>query len=194
MTQLRDLIDRFNNQLERARGEGLFEPTAFSLATVAPDGRPAARMMLLKEADDRGFVFYTNLESRKGQELTGSPRAAMCFWWGPLAEQVRIEGRVERLSDAEADAYFASRPRGSQIGAWASIQSAVLASREALLAAVAKIEARYEGSEVPRPPHWSGYRTIPDRIEFWYGRESRLHERFDYRLEKGGWTERILSP
>ena len=194
MTELRDLVDRFNRQLERAHREGVFEPTAFSLATVGPDGRPAARMMLLKEADHRGFVFYTNVESRKGCELTASPRVSMCFWWGPLAEQVRVEGRAEPVLAAEADAYFASRPRGSQIGAWGSKQSAPLDSREALLAAVGRIEARYEGAEVPRPPYWSGFRVVPDRLEFWYGRENRLHERFDYQLEQGAWVERILSP
>jgi len=194
MIHLADLVERFNQHLARAQREGIFEPTAFSLATVGADGRPAARMLLLKEVDERGFVFYGNYESRKGRELAASPWAAMCFWWGPLAIQVRIEGRVVRVSDAEADAYFASRPRGSQVGAWASKQSSPLSSREELLAAVARIEARHQGGEIPRPPHWSGFRLVPDRFEFWQGREDRLHERLEYRLDRGVWSERILAP
>jgi pyridoxamine 5'-phosphate oxidase len=150
--------------------------------------------MLLKAADSRGFVFYTNTLSRKGHELGANDRVAMCFWWGALARQVRIEGRVEPVTANEADTYFASRPRGSQIGAWASTQSRPLASREELLHAVDRVEAQYGTGAVPRPPHWSGYRLVPDVMEFWYGREDRLHERFEYRLEKGAWAERILSP
>jgi pyridoxamine 5'-phosphate oxidase len=194
MIHLPELVERFNRQLERARSEGVFEPTAFALATSGADGRPAVRTMLLKEASESGFVFYTNFESRKGRELRDARRAAMCFWWGPLYEQVRIEGRVERVSEEEADAYFATRPRGSQIGAWASRQSEPLGTRDELMAAFAEYEAQFRDREVPRPPYWSGYRLIPDRIEFWYGREDRLHERFEYRLEGSIWTERILSP
>jgi pyridoxamine 5'-phosphate oxidase len=194
MIPFRELVDRFNRQLERATREGLVEPTAFSLATLGANGGPSTRMMLLKEVDDRGFIFYTNLESRKGRDLASAPKVAMCFWWGALAEQVRIEGAVERVSDAEADAYFASRPRGSQIGAWASSQSRTLSSRQELLNQVERVESLYRGREVPRPPHWSGFRLVPDRIEFWYGRPDRLHERFEYTRSGDGWTERILAP
>ena len=194
MIRLRDLTDRFNRQLERATREGVVEPTAFSLATLGADGNPSARMMLLKEVDDRGFVFYTNLESRKGRDLASAPRVAMCFWWGALAEQVRIEGVVEPVTDAEADAYFASRPRGSQVGAWASAQSRTLSSRQELLDRVEQVEAIYRGREIPRPPHWSGFRLLPDRIEFWHGRPDRLHERFEYTCSGDNWSERILAP
>jgi pyridoxamine 5'-phosphate oxidase len=189
------LVARFNDHLEQARRtEGIPEPTAFALATVGPRGRPSVRIMLLKAADSRGFAFYTNTLSRKGGELDAAHHAAMCFWWGALARQIRIEGRIEPVTAEEADAYFASRPRGSQVGAWASHQSRPLGSREELLAAVERVEAQYAGGAVPRPPHWSGYRLIPERMEFWYGREDRLHERFEYTLENGVWVERILSP
>jgi pyridoxamine 5'-phosphate oxidase len=189
------LVERFNDHLALAqRTEGIPEPTAFALATVGPGNRPSVRIVLLKSVDQHGFVFYTNTLSRKGRELAGIDRAAMCFWWGALARQIRIEGRVEPVGAEEADAYFRSRSRGSQIGAWASSQSDPLASREELLAAVGKVEARYATGPVPRPPHWSGYRLIPDAMEFWYGREDRLHERWEYRLEGSRWIERILSP
>ena len=194
MIDLPQLVARFNDHLAFATREGIFEPTAFSLATTGPDGRPSVRIVLLKAADERGFVFYTNTRSRKGRELAASGRAAMVFWWGPILRQVRIEGTVEPVSAGEADAYFASRARGSQIGAWASNQSSVVPSREALLAAARDIEARYANAPVPRPPHWSGYRVKPEVMEFWYGREDRLHERIEYRLEGNGWVERILSP
>lgn len=194
MIEFRELVARFNRQLDRAVREGVVEPTAFSLATVGPDGHPAARIVLLKEADERGFVFYTNLESRKGQEIAASPRVALCFWWGPLSEQVRVEGRVERVSDAEADAYFAVRPRARQVGAWASRQSEPLASRQELLDRAAQVDAQYRDREIPRPPHWSGLRVMPDRMEFWYGQPDRLHERFEYTRSPSGWSERILSP
>lgn len=188
------LVARFNDHLAFATREGVFEPTAFSLATVGPDGRPSVRTVLLKAADDRGFVFYTNTRSRKGREIAATGRVAMVFWWGPIHRQVRIEGPVEPVTAAEADAYFASRARGSQIGAWASNQSSTLLSREALLDAVKDVEAKYGTGPVPRPPHWSGYRVRPDVMEFWYGREDRLHERVQYMLEGNGWVERILSP
>ncbi|HKW14591.1 MAG TPA: pyridoxamine 5'-phosphate oxidase [Candidatus Krumholzibacteria bacterium] len=194
MIDLPQLVARFNDHLAFATREGIFEPTAFSLATTGPDGRPSVRIVLLKAADERGFVFYTNTRSRKGRELAASGRAAMVFWWGPILRQVRIEGTVEPVSAGEADAYFASRARGSQIGAWASNQSSVVPSREALLAAARDIEARFADAPVPRPPHWSGYRVKPEVMEFWYGREDRLHERIEYRLEGNGWVERILSP
>jgi pyridoxamine 5'-phosphate oxidase len=194
MIDLPQLVARFNDHLAFAAREGVFEPTAFSLATVGPDGRPSVRIVLLKSADERGFVFYTNTRSRKGRELAASGRAALVFWWGPILRQVRIEGTVEPVSAGEADAYFASRTRGSQVGAWASNQSSVIPSREALLAAARDVEAQYAGAPVPRPPHWSGFRVKPDVMEFWYGREDRLHERFEYRQEGNGWVERILSP
>jgi pyridoxamine 5'-phosphate oxidase len=194
MIDFPQLVARFNDHLAFAAHEGIFEPTAFQLATVGPDGHPSVRTMLLKQADDQGFVFYTNTRSRKGREIAASGRVAMVFWWGPIQRQVRIEGAVAPVTPAEADAYFASRPRGSQVGAWASSQSSVLVSREALLAAVKDVEARYAGGPVPRPPHWSGFRVKPELMEFWYGREDRLHERVEYRLEGNGWVERILSP
>lgn len=194
MIELRQLIDRFNREMGRAVTAGAHEPSAVSMATVGPGGRPAVRMVLLKEADQRGFVVYTNLESRKGRELGVNPWASLCFWWGPAATQVRIEGRVEVVTPEEADAYFASRPRAKQVSAWASQQSEPLASRQVLLDRVASVEAQYRDRTIPRPPYWTGVRVVPERIEFWYGHEDRLHERFDYRLERGVWTEKILSP
>jgi pyridoxamine 5'-phosphate oxidase len=151
-------------------------------------------MLLLKEIDDRGFVFYTNLHSRKGCQLNDNPRAAACFWWPQLERQVRIEGRVELVSDAEADEYFASRPRASQIGAWASNQSNVLSSREQLAAAVQSFSAKFGDQPVPRPPHWSGYRLIPERIEFWKEAPDRLHQRTLYTRQASGWEVVILAP
>ena len=155
------------------------DPNAMSVATVGPDGMPSVRILLLKGVDARGFVFYTNLESRKGRQITATGKVALCFHWKSLRRQVRVEGPVERVTDAEADAYFASRPRGSQIGAWASLQSQPLESRALLEARVAEMEARFPGT-VPRPPHWSGTRVLPTRIEFWRDREFRLHDRIVY--------------
>lgn len=194
MIDFPQLVARFNDHLAFAAREGIFEPTAFQLATIGPDGRPSVRTMLLKQADDRGFVFYTNTRSRKGREIAATGRVALVFWWGPIQRQVRVEGPAEPVTPAEADAYFASRPHGSQIGAWASNQSSTLPGREALLAAVKDVEERYGTAPVPRPPHWSGFRVRPEVMEFWYGREDRLHERFEYRLEGNAWVERILSP
>jgi pyridoxamine 5'-phosphate oxidase len=190
--ELRELVDRFNREMARAAAAGIPEPTALSLATTS--GRPSVRMVLLKEATERGFVIYTNLESRKGRELATNAWAALCFWWGPIHTQIRVEGRVEAVTPAEADAYFASRPRAKQLGAWASRQSDPIPSRDALFDGVARIEDQYRGKDIPRPPYWTGIRVVPDRIEFWYGHEDRLHERFEYRLEHGVWVERILSP
>lgn len=186
---------RFGEWMERAVAAGVPEPTAFTLATADREGRPSARMLLLKGFDEAGFTFYTNLESRKAGELAENPRAALCFFWQPLELQVRIEGPVARVADDEADAYFASRGRGSRIGAWASSQSRPLESYEALMARVAEFEARFGEGDVPRPPHWSGFRLDPERIEFWRGRPSRLHERerFD-RDPAGGWRVRYLYP
>jgi pyridoxamine 5'-phosphate oxidase len=170
------------------------DATAMTLATADAAGRPSARMVLLKGIDDRGFVFFTNHESRKARELAENPFAALCLHWPRAAEQLRVEGRVERITDAESDLYFATRPRGSQIGAWASAQSAPLPSREALLDRVREVEARFAGRDVPRPPFWGGYRLVPDRIERWRGQESRLHDRQLFVRDGDGWRVERLYP
>lgn len=171
------------------------EPNAMTLATATAEGRPAARVVLLRNFDVRGFCFFTNYMSRKGHELAASPYAALVFLWVPLHRQVRVEGRVEQLPAAESDAYFASRPLGAQLGAWASVQSQVLASRAELEAELAAAEARFAGQTPPRPPHWGGYRVIPDVIEFWQGREYRLHDRLRYTLAAdGSWLRERLAP
>lgn len=180
---------------EAAAGSGLRYPDAFALATVSEDLKPSLRMLLLKGLDERGFVFYTNSESRKGDELSGNPNAAMCFWWERVERQVRIEGTVEMLPGSDADAYFASRPRGSQIGAWASEQSRVIPDRGYLEERYRALEAEYEGSDIPRPPYWNGYRLIPSSIEFWQGRPDRLHDRIRYtKLPSGEWLIERLAP
>lgn len=192
-----DPISRFIALLDQAKAvpkDQLVEPTAFSLATATPDGAPSLRIVLLKGVDERGFVFYTNLHSRKGRELSANPRVALCFHWMPLEVQVRVEGAAEPVSQSEADAYFASRDRGSQVGAWASSQSAPLAERDDLERRVAEFERRFEGQSVPRPPHWSGYRVEPERIEFWKNRLSRLHERHVYTRQADGWRVTMLYP
>jgi pyridoxamine 5'-phosphate oxidase len=174
------------------------DPNAMCLATATPDGRPSARMVLLKGRDARGFVFYTNLESRKGSELAANPEAALCFHWKTLQRSVRVEGRVERVSDAEADAYYASRPRGSRIGAWASRQSRPLEGRWALEKAVAEYTLKFGVGDIPRPPHWSGFRVLPRRIEFWRDMPFRLHERRVFHREgpegAATWREELLYP
>ena len=171
-------------------------PEAVALATADAAGRPSVRMVLLKGHDERGFVFYTNLRSRKGRELAGNAHAALLFHWRLMRNgiQVRIEGRTEQVSDREADAYFASRPRGSQIGAWASEQSETLRDGALFERRLDETDARFDGVPVPRPPHWSGLRVVPDRIEFWYGAEHRLHERWLYELIEGQWRKRMLYP
>lgn len=189
-----EFLHRFGGLLERARATDLSEPTAMTLATVGPGGRPGARTVLLKGFDAEGFVFYTNTTSRKGRELRDNPNAALCFYWQPLGEQAHVEGRVHPVTAAEADAYFATRLRESQVGAWASHQSAPLADREELLARVAEIRARFEDREVPRPPHWSGYRLVPERVEFWTAGEYRLHHRVAYVNEQGEWSKTLLNP
>lgn len=189
-------LNTFADLFEEAKRSPDPEPSAMTVATVGRDGRPAARTVLLKAFDPRGFVFYTNFGSRKGRQLAANPQAALLFHWKHLREgvQVKIEGTVEPVSAAEADAYFASRPRGSQIGAWASLQSQPLASRELFDERVAEVEKRYEGQDVPRPPHWSGFRVVPERIEFWYGAQFRLHERQCYERVGGAWTQVMLYP
>ncbi|ENA36574.1 MULTISPECIES: pyridoxamine 5'-phosphate oxidase [Pseudomonas] len=170
------------------------EANAMVLATVDAEQQPHCRVLLLKGVDAKGFVFYTNYESAKGQQLAGQPRAAMTFFWPTLERQVRIEGVVERVSPEESDAYYRVRPLGSRLGAWASPQSQVLGGREELEAKVAEVQARFAHEEPPRPPHWGGYRLIPERVEFWQGRSSRLHDRLDYRREGEGWKRQRLAP
>lgn len=189
-----DPIIRFKELLSQAAQLGIQPYNAAAFAACGKDLQPTVRMLLLKDVDERGFVFYTNLQSRKGRQLTDNPRASACFWWEQLKRQVRIEGRVEMVSDREADEYFASRPRGSQIGAWASHQSTELASRGELLAAVTSLMAKYRDQSVPRPPHWSGYRLVPDRIEFWHEQPDRLHERELYTRDQNGWKITLLAP
>jgi len=193
-----EALRTFSDLLAEATAAGDPEPTAMTLATVGRGGRPSARTVLLKAHDERGFVFYTNFDSHKGRQLALNPQAALQFLWKGLRDgehvQVRIEGSVEPVSAAEADAYFARRPRESQIGAWASKQSQTLESRAVFDARFAEFEQRFAGGEVPRPPHWSGFRVVPEAIEFWYGARFRLHERQCYERVDGAWHRRMLYP
>jgi pyridoxamine 5'-phosphate oxidase len=191
-----EALDTFAQLIEQAKAAGDPDATAMTLATADARGRPAARTVLLKAVDQRGFVFYTNYQSRKGLQLTENPHAALLFLWKTLRDQVqvKIEGTVEPVDLAEADAYFASRPRPSQIGAWASLQSQTLDARDTFEARIDAFEKKFEGMEVPRPPHWSGYRVVPEMIEFWYGARFRLHERQHYERVDGVWTKRMLYP
>lgn len=170
------------------------EPTAFALGTVGSDGQPSVRILLLKGVDERGFVFYTNYESRKGAELLAGRKAALCFHWQPMERQVRVEGGVSPVSADEADEYFASRPRGSQLGAWASLQSREIEPPDELRRRVAEVASRFEGTSVVRPPHWSGFRLVPTRMEFWRNMPSRLHERHVYTRDGDGWRTSVLYP
>ena len=188
-----DPITEFLNAVQRAITHQVDTAPA-ALATADAGGRPACRIVLVRGVDTRGVVFYTNYTSRKGRELQENPAAALCFHWPTLDEQIRIEGAVERVTAAESDAYFASRPRGSQLGAWASQQSGVLGSRERLEESYRETERRFEGKEVPRPQFWGGFRIVPTRIEFWYGRPDRLHDRVQYTRGEDGWKIERLYP
>jgi pyridoxamine 5'-phosphate oxidase len=189
-----DPLEQFARWFDEARSAPILEPNAMTLATVDAAGQPAARTVLLKAVDRRGLTFYTNLESRKARELAANPKAALLFWWPPQGRQVRFEGEIEPVDDAEADAYFATRPRGSQIGAWASGQSTVVADRATLEAAEREIATRFAGGAVPRPPFWGGYRLVPACVEFWQGRINRLHDRLRYTRRGKGWDLERLAP
>ena len=189
-----EVVARFEELLQRARQTDLHEPTAMTLATAGADGRVSARVVLLRAFDERGFVFYTNLTSDKALQVNANAQVALCMYWDALAEQVRIEGLAERVSDEEADAYWLGRARESQIGAWASRQSETLSARETLERRVAKFELEFRSRDVPRPEFWSGYRVKARRIEFWKSRPARLHERLVYELHEGSWSQRLLYP
>ena len=188
-----DPLEQFGLWFQQALDAKVPEPNAMTLATVGPDQRPSTRIVLIKGFDARGLVWYTNYDSRKGRELAGQAWAALQFHWVELERVVRIEGRVERTSEAESDAYFQSRPLDSRLGAWASPQSEVIGSRAVLVANAAKAAARY-ALNPPRPPHWGGFRLVPDSWEFWQGRKSRLHDRLRYRLAEGSWLRERLAP
>lgn len=198
MTLHAEALATFDDLFAQAKAAGIPEPTAMTVATVDADGQPSARMVLLKSHDARGFVFYTHLDGRKGRELQAHPKAALLFFWKALGEdgvQVRIEGDVEIVDDAEAETYFARRPRDSQLGAWASHQSETLDARETFARRFEEAKARFEGMDVPRPPRWGGFRVVPRSIEFWYGAQFRLHERHLYERDADGvWTKRMLYP
>ena len=190
----REALDRFRRVMRKAATSGIPDPTAVAVATASARARPSIRMVLLKEVDERGFVFFTNYESRKGREIAENPRAAMGFYWPTIAVQVVVEGAVEPVSAAEADAYWATRPRDSQIGAWASRQSRPSRGVKDLVLVAAKLSVKFAGRPVPRPPYWSGFRVIPDRIEFWKARPFRLHERTEYKRIASRWRKRFLFP
>jgi len=190
----KDPFRQFEKWFQEAEAAKIDEPNAAVLATAARDGRPSARVMLLKGVDGRGFVFFTNYDSRKGRELDANPRVAFIFPWVALERQVIIEGSVAKIAPEESEAYFHSRPRASQLGAWASAQSSIVSGREALEVSMKAMEKKYAGVEAPRPPHWGGFRIAPDSVEFWQGRRSRLHDRLRYRREGGAWIVERLAP
>ncbi|MGA2394922.1 MAG: pyridoxamine 5'-phosphate oxidase [Candidatus Lustribacter sp.] len=185
---------QFGRWIADAVAADLLEPNAMTVATVDAGGRPSARIVLLRGWNERGFVFFTNYESQKGREIAANPAAALLFFWAQLQRQVRIDGRVELLAAADSDAYFARRPRGHRISAWASPQSEVIADRAALEARMEEMERRFDGADVPRPPHWGGYRVVPERFEFWQGRPDRAHDRLAYTLAPAGWVRTRLAP
>ena len=189
-----DPIQQFTRWFDEAVRADVLEPNAMCLATATPDAYPSARMVLLKGVDTRGFVFYTDYRSRKGQELADNPCASLCFFWAELERQVRINGAVQRVSRSESDAYFQSRPLPSRIGAWTSSQSSVLTSREVLEEELTRNEARFADGAVPLPDHWGGFRVVPEEIEFWQGRPSRLHDRIRFHKRAGVWVKQRLSP
>jgi pyridoxamine 5'-phosphate oxidase len=189
-----DPIVQFSRWFDEAVKAEVVEPNAMCLATATPDAYPSARIVLLKAVDARGFVFFTDYRSRKGMELADNPHASLCFFWGELERQVRIAGAVQRVSRADSDEYFRSRPLLSRVGAWTSHQSSVLPSRESLEAAMSANQLRFADGEVPLPEHWGGFRVIPEEIEFWQGRRSRLHDRIVFRKSAGAWVRSRLSP
>jgi pyridoxamine 5'-phosphate oxidase len=191
---LPDPINQFRHWFDEALAANLHEPNAMTLATATPDGRPSARIVLLKGYDGRGFVFYTNYEGRKARDLEANPNCALVFYWGELERQVRIEGRGVQVSDKESDAYFASRPRGSRLGAWVSEQSRPVEDRSKLEGRLKELDEEYEGREIPRPPFWGGYRVEPEGVEFWQGRENRLHDRLLYTRCAEEWVIERLQP
>ncbi|MGD2184161.1 pyridoxamine 5'-phosphate oxidase [Lusitaniella coriacea] len=190
-----DPIEQFEIWFEAALNAQVNEPNAMAIATATTEGKPSVRMVLLKDFNEKGFVFYTNYESHKAQQLIENPWASLVFWWNELERQVRIEGKVERVSDRESDDYFRSRPRASQLGAWVSHQSQVIENRAVLEERLQHLEEEYRDRAIPRPPFWGGFRVVPSQVEFWQGRPSRLHDRLCYhRTQKGEWRQERLSP
>lgn len=185
---------QFHIWLHQAIAAELPEPNAMALSTLSPEGHPVGRIVLLKGLDERGFVFYTNYDSAKGQQLNNHPWGSLVFWWAQLERQVRVEGRMEKIAPAESDAYFQSRPRSSQLGAWASPQSQIISDRQVLELRLDVLEKQYENQPIPRPDHWGGLRVVPHRIEFWQGRPSRLHDRLQFTLVDGEWQMVRLAP
>lgn len=187
-------FDQFHLWFEEAVKAEPFDPNAMTLSTVSPENRPASRIVLLKGIDSRGFIFYTNYQSEKGMHLAGNPHASVVFWWGQNQRQVRIDGVVERISPQQSDEYFASRPKDSQLGAWISKQSAVIPDRDWLSQRCDQFTEQFGDDTIPRPPHWGGYRIVPDLFEFWQGQPSRLHDRFRYIIKDGRWVTERLAP